>query len=773
MRTGAVPARRSTLVGRDRELAAIRDLALHGDGRLITLTGVGGVGKTTLALEVARTVGAELPDGARVIDLATLPVAAGPDALVVACLRNLGLAEQARAPIDVLVEHLEPRQTILVLDNCEHVGAVVGGLADRLLSACPYLRLLATSRVALRVRGEIVFAVEPLAVPDAAAPASRAHLAGVHSVDLFLLRARAADPGFALDDDNGAAIAGICRRLDGLPLAIELAAAHVGGLSATEIEARLGDAESLLRTDLLATPERHQTLEAALGWSHRLLSPDNQVLLRRLSIFVGGWTLEAAEAISSPDGAVPGIASGLTSLVEQSLVVREHEGPASRFRFLQPVAEFAARQLDTAGERAALALPHAEYYLALASRRQRGAFAQPTPDELDLIGKEYLNCIAAIRFAEAAGVAQIVLGYVAALASYWRQRGYLEDGIEHFEQAFVLAGPEPSFAREFASLVLADFQRLLGRLDIATRHADAALAIAEVLDDAEGRRTALAIHGDVAAAAADYEGARAWYEAAWPFVVAQPHPQATGYWHANVGFICLRDGELDEAGSHLEAALAALAETDLTWYTGRVHCWLGAVERRRGRLGEARGHLTRGLDDLVRYGARVDAIDGIEELARVALDERQPSKAASLLAAATALRDSMSLPPDRAVRGLLAADIDRAREALGPSAFAAAWGHGRGVSFEEVVRLPGAPALPATAGRDGRRPPRGSQLTRREREVAELIGQGLTNPQIAERLFISTGTVRGHVEQILGKLGLTSRVHVATWVVAQAEKPVT
>ena len=765
-------ARRSTLVGRDQDVTAVQDLALHSDGRLVTLTGVGGVGKTTLAFEVARTVLTRMPDGVRTIELATLPDTADRDRVVIAVLRGLGLAEQARPVIDVLVEHLEPRQALLILDNCEHVGAPVGDLVNRLLDACPYVRVLATSRAPLKVRGETVYPVPPLAIPEATPSPSVMRLAGVPAVELFLLRARAADPGFRLDDANASAVRGICRRLDGIPLAIELAAARVSGMAPAEIERRLGPGERLLATDIIETPERQQTLQAALDWSYRLLRPAEQALFRRLSIFAGGWTLAAAEAICMPDGDPAGVAASMTSLVEQSFVIRVHDTGSGRYRFLQPIADFAAQRLDEAGEREALVIPHAEYFLALAGQRKPGT-TQASADELDAIESDYANCLAGIRFAEAAGIAPLALGYAAVMTGSWRIRGYLQDGSEHLERALALAGPEPSFHRELMLLVWADIERLLGDYDAATRHADAGFAVAASLDEPAGKRTALAIHGDIAAARGDYEAARARYDEAWPFVEALPHPLATGYWQANVGYICLREGKVDEAGSHLESALASLAETEHTWYTGRVHCWLGAVERLRGRPSRARDHLTRGFEELVRYGARVDAIAGVEELARVALDQHDPARAAVLLAAASALRDSTALPPDETDRAAVNDDVERARDALGPVRFTTAWNHGREMSFERVADLASTPSVHPPSTSDDRQPPRGSQLTRREREVAELIGQGLTNPQIAERLFISPGTVRGHVEQILGKLGQTSRVQVATWVVAdRGAKPV-
>jgi non-specific serine/threonine protein kinase len=754
------------LIGRDRDLGMLRDLVLHGDGRLVTLTGVGGVGKTSLALEVVRTVADDLFEASWSIDLSATPGESDSGGVATRWVDALGLVHRAGSPVDVLVAHLRARAALVLVDNCEHVAQAVAELVDELLDACPYLRLVATSRVPLKVRGESVYAVRPLTVPDGE-PATGG-LGTVPAVALFVARAREADPDFRLDDHE-TPVAGICRRLAGLPLAIELAAAHVHALSPAEIEQRLAPEQGILASERLATSVRQVSLQATMDWSYGLLEPREQRLFRGLSVFAGGWTLEAAEAVFGGGG--DGVRSGLQHLVEQSLVVREASGAGSRFRFLEPVGEYAGVLLEGAGERAPLALAHAQYFLALAARREPGATA-PTAEQMNTVAADYPNCMAAIRFAEASGQGALVVALTATLGFLWRIRGNLHAGLAHLERALALAEPGPSRPQEVALLVLADLERIVGRPAAAMAHAMDGLAVAEGLDDPVGRRTALAIQGDVAAARHDYATAHARYQQAWR-VEAEPHPIAVGYWHANVGHILLREDRIDESATQLEAALAALAGTEETWYTGRVYCWLGAVERRRWHLPAAREYLARGLEQLLRYGDRVDAVAGTEELARVALAEADATTAATLLGATSALRDSMALPVED--REALAADLEMVRGAQPAAEFATAWARGRALSFDEVVALARAPSArpgggPSAGG--GRRTALVGQLTRREREVAELVAQGLTNPQIAERLFVSPGTVRGHVEHILGKLGLTSRVQVATWIVGAGEKPV-
>ncbi len=777
MRARAMPARRSSLIGRDHDLAAIGDLALHSDGRLVTLTGVGGVGKTTLGRAVGASLDDRFPDGVWPVDLAPLPDGADDDAVALACLTGLDLVEQARPTLDVVIEHLEPRQALLFLDNCEHVHPAVASVVNALLDACPYLRIVATSRTPLRVRGESVVRVQPLETPATRGGVAPASLASVPAVELFLLRARAADPTFELSDRNAAAVAALCRRLAGLPLAIELAAAHVKALTPAEIDERLGADSGLLATDTVGTAARQRSLDDTLEWSHRLLTPEQQALFRRLAVFAGSWTLEAAEAVcaigSEPGagGVEPGsIASGMGALVEHSLVVRDANTSPSRFRFLQPIAEFAARKLAASGEEAVLGIPHARYYLALAALRVPGPL-HATPPDLERIAADYDNCVAALRLAERAAVLPLVAGFVGALTEYWRIRGHLREGVPHLEALMALAGDAPTRPRGVAVAVLSDFERLLGQLEAAEDHARESIRISDVLGDNYSRRITRGLLAEALAARGDAVGARMAFEEARRILEEEPSPIALGFYHVGVGLIALRDGQrgLDEAYAHLCAAVELLQASGRTWYRGRSLVALGAVERRRGELDVARTHLADGFAELVAYGARVDAIETIEELGRVALDRGDGERAARLFGAASSLRDAMAVPGGPGVRAMITSDVDRIRAMLGAHAFADAWSDGRAMSFEDVARVASEPEASLAARR--RRPRRartstnGQALTRREQEIADLVARGLTNPQIADELFISPATARVHVERILGKLGLTSRVQVATWVV--------
>src|SRR4051812_21264153 len=360
-----LPADASSFVGRSRELTELESLLKRT--RLLTLAGTGGVGKTRLALELARRVEASYESGAALVELAAISDARlVPDA-VAAALDVRPLPEQQ--PVDAVIDFLARRTLLLVIDNCEHVLAATAAFADTLLRAAPQLTILTTSREPLGATGEVVFRVPSLDIPDPERPQPPERLADYEAVSLFVERAAAASPGYVLDEENADDVARICLRLDGLPLALELAAARLGALTTSAIAARLDDRFRLLRSGSHAAPTRQQTLTATLQWSHDLLEPDERVLLRRVAIFSGGFDLEADEEVCAADGIdAPEIADVLARLVEKSLVAVEDLGRRRRYRLLETVRIYARERLDDAGEVAALADRHARWALALAER---------------------------------------------------------------------------------------------------------------------------------------------------------------------------------------------------------------------------------------------------------------------------------------------------------------------------------------------------------------------------------------------------------------------
>jgi predicted ATPase/DNA-binding CsgD family transcriptional regulator len=749
-REPGLPARRARLIGRDAELAAISFILLHGDGRLVTLTGPGGVGKTVLGLEVARSLGAAIPDR-WLVELAAVTAEDHLDQVVCSAL---GLADPLRKPAELLVDVLSARNGLLVLDNCEHLLPALSQLVDRLLERCPELRILATSRRPLRVIGESVFLVPPLAT---AAKGNQAP-----AVELFVARAQASRADFELTADAALAVDAICRRVEGIPLAIELAAAQVATLTPTEIDERLGRDEVLPQVDRRG-PARQRTMEAALAWSLDALEEAERRLFHRLAIFVGGWTLGAAEQVCAVGDDPGSIHALLRTLVEHSLVVRSDQGAGTRFRFLAPIAEQASVRLAASGEEPALGLAHAQWSLATAARRDPGR-THASPADLDRIAFEYDNCVGALRWAERARLVPIVLGLDGALMEYWRVRGLLREGLGHLQLALTLVGPQPSPPRALILLGIANLGQQVGELDLGRSRVLQAIAETDASSQPIVHRTAFGVLGDIEADAGDFPAARAAYAEARRMLNAEPEATALGFWSANMGAIALRDGRVDEAGTFLDDARTWLAQGQPTWYSGHALALLGSVARRRGDLAAAQQWLGEALPELRRYGAIVELIDGLDEIGRVAFEQGDPERSVELLGAAEALRERTGRAADEGHRRELRELLDDIHGRLSTEAFSTAWQRGRALNLDEALAR--ATIRPATSAVQRGRPV-ADALTPRERQVAALVASGLTNAAIAGRLGISTGTARIHVERILDKLGFTSRVQIATWAMHQ------
>jgi non-specific serine/threonine protein kinase len=749
----SLPARRVHLVGRAAESESLRDRVLRGGGRLVTVTGAGGVGKTTLALEVARNLAPLMADGAALVDLASTH---DPEGVATACSTALGVTEQERPPIRVVAEHLAPRHFLLVLDNCEHLATEVAAFADRLLDDCPDLHILATSRVPLRVQGEAVFVLSPMPVPRDEEGADAAALAAISSVALFAERAGAASSEFTLADWL-APVASICRRLDGLPLAIELAAAQVCALTPDEIDRRLSD-DSGFRVDGGASADEPDTVRATLDWSLRLLTERERAIFRRLAVFAGGWTLEAAVWVCAAESDATDVPGAMVSLSESSLIFRDGHG--GRFRMLAPVREYAERLLVAAGEHTVIALRHAQFQLTLVGTREAD-WRVIWPDHLALIAAEHENALAALRFAEREGIAPLVLGLDTSLLLFWRIRGLLRTGRRRLEAALHVVGAQPTRERGLVLAGLTHYGQLLGDAVVAEQHGHEAERILESVGDAVGVRTVLGFLGDLASDRGDFALAGDLYARARTLIGGDDNALDIGFWHANIGRLAARQGDFVRAEDELDAARTHLAASP-GWYQAHVLVQLGALARQRGDLDRAGDLLTEALGYLRAYGASVEAIGCLQESAGVVVDRGDPYVAAMLFAAATRLRDQTGLAIDDAAGTRLARDVERARARLSSSDFTEAWSRGRQLTLEAAVAVA---TEPGEARRRAPGIPSGGMLTPRERDVAALVAEGLSNARIGEVLGIAQGTARIHVERILGKLGLTSRVQIATWVV--------
>jgi predicted ATPase/DNA-binding XRE family transcriptional regulator len=439
----ALPRPPTRLIGREDDVATLCDLLSQQDGHLVTLTGPGGTGKTHLALAVAPNLHSHFPDGVVFVDLSPL---IDPVRVLPTIASELGVRERGEEPVgQSLGRHLRDRRLLLVLDNCEQVLGMAPDLAA-LLAACPALTVLATSREVLRLRGEQEMPVAPLALPDPNVR-SLAALSQVPAVALFVERARSSDPTFTLTAQNVEAVVSICRRLDGLPLAIELAAVRSKVLPPPALNHRLTHSLSLLTGGARDAPARQRTLRHAIAWSYDLLEPQEQVLFRHLAVFVGGGTLEAAEAVASSD--VGDLLTGIASLVDASLLRQEKgEEGEPRFRMLETIREFGLERLEASGEESATRDRHTRYFRDLAERTNVAIVKTPTPELLDMIEREHDNLRTALMWSRDTGDHDTFLRLAGALAMFWYYRGYLNEGQRWLSQALETppddASPRPS-----------------------------------------------------------------------------------------------------------------------------------------------------------------------------------------------------------------------------------------------------------------------------------------------------------------------------------------
>ncbi|HSN21390.1 MAG TPA: adenylate/guanylate cyclase domain-containing protein, partial [Usitatibacter sp.] len=496
----------SSFVGREREMAEVRELLSRA--RLVTLTGMGGLGKTRLSLHVAAEVSGEFPDGVWLVELAPLRDERRVSQAVASAM---GVKEEpGHGLVEALERHVRERKLLLVLDNCEHLLAECALLAHRLLAASPNLRILASSREPLRVAGETTYAIPPLEVPPAGARTDARSLAGYAAARLFLERAGAARAGFVADEADAAAIADICRRLDGIPLALELAAARVRMLSAQAIAARLDDRLQLLAAGDRSAMPRQQTLRALIDWSHELLAPDERALFRRLAVFSGGWALEAAEAIAAgPPLSARDVLDVLARLVEKSLV--EHDAASERYRLLETVREYALERLEESGEAARTRDAHLRHFAAFAARAGAELFGADQAHGLARLDAERENLLAAHAWgAREGGDAHAAFEMLSAIKFYWLNRGLLQLGLRLYLE--LLARPEAlrrGPVRRRALYEAGQLRFYRGEYREARECLEESLSIARELGDAEAIARVLQPLGMSRLGEGDIEAARA------------------------------------------------------------------------------------------------------------------------------------------------------------------------------------------------------------------------------------------------------------------------
>jgi predicted ATPase/DNA-binding CsgD family transcriptional regulator len=780
-----LPAQPTPLLGRDGDLATLRDLLWRAGVRLVTLVGPGGVGKTRLALATAASLADDYADGVYVVDLAPIR---DPEQVPGVIARALGLREGVDRPAAVRVsEVLRDKDLLLILDNCEQILGIAP-FVGQLLGACPALVILATSRAPLRIRWERQFPVLPLAIPDPERLPPLAALAALPSVALFLDRARAAAPTFALTAANAPEVATLCARLDGLPLAIEMAAARIGLLSPRDLLDRLQERFSLLRAVVTDRPPRHQALRETIAWSHDLLRPDEQALFRRLAVFVCGCTLAAAEAVTSEWRMENGewkkssegelfsifhspfsILEGLSALLNNSLLRREEgvEGE-SRFVMLETIREYGAEQLAAHGESEVAGKRHAAYFLALAEAAEAELVGPQQQVWLARLEREYDNFRAALDWFAAHGDAEDCLRLAGALYRFWPVHGHVHEGRHWLLSA--LADSQAVVApavRAKAVTAVSDLAWIAGDYAGSAARATEALALHRGLGDQQGQLAALSILGNALRQLGERERARGLFaeELALGRTLGDVRSQALAL--GNLGGIALDSRELTLADKHYTESLALARATGDTRLTASALTFLGVIKVLLGERQGVEALLGEGLTLAQAIGNRRMLVLNLGGQAMLALASRQPVRAARLLGAAEALRSAEGLPLYPAERPFQERMIGQARAALGAAAFDARWDEGRGWTLDETVAYALAEAVPeAPAAASPPREP-AVALTRRERELLPWLARGLSNRAIAEELRIGARTVEMHVANLIGKLELENRAQVAAWAAAR------
>jgi non-specific serine/threonine protein kinase len=798
-----MPPELTSFVGREHEINAIRRLLATSP--LVTLSGAGGSGKTRVAAQVARRVADSFADGVYFVELASL----NDDSLVSrAVAAALNVRELPGHPLlQTLQDVARTSQVLLVLDNCEHLLDACARLVDGLLQVGTDLRVLATSRQPLKVAGEVTWPLAPLGHPDSSSPVAPVDLERFEATRLFVERGRARQPDFVPSQVDASAIVAICQRLDGLPLAIELAAARLPVLSCAQLAARLDDALPLLTTGTRTAPARQQTLRATVDWSHALLTPEERVVFRRLAVFAGGWSLEAAESICGDDGTTTSgtnVLDMLERLVDKSLVVSEDEAGERRFRFLETIRQYAAERLADAGEVDFMRDRHLQWSLAMVvGLVGDGTTVVTSLSAFARLAQERDNLRSAFRWSIDAAEIETGLALGAAMFQFWYVKGHYSEGIAWLRE--LLRHPKaqgPRLERLRALLGIGLLAVLYGRYAEAQEWLSECLLLADELGDLDQKSGALHFLGLLAHYRGEHVFARARYEQALAIQRQLGSKLDQAVMLVDLARMDLVIGDSAAAVAHGEEALSLARASNFPWGKAAAPQVLGRAAHDQGRLSRAR----RLLDSSVTLSRQMEYPQGVctslSALGLLAVDSgeasqardyfvealslaqragealsiamlieqlgglsaaRNPRRAVTLAGAAAAQRqilgaspsDPESTPKERArIEGWL----QDALSELGEPGFSAAWRAGQVLPVEEAIR-----EAASIQRNDVDAAPTRTHLSPRELQVAALVAQGCTNQQIAARLIFTEATAAKHVEHILRKLGFTSRVQIAAW----------
>ncbi len=800
-----LPAPMTSFVGREQEMIEVkRALAMT---RLLTLTGAGGSGKTRLALEVARDLVGSYTDGVRLVELAPLSEG-GLAAQEVANV--LGVQERPeQAIVDTLVEALAGKETLLVLDNCEHLVEEAARLVNTLLASCPRLRVLATSREPLAVPGEVNLAVPPLSVPGGTTNGGSTAdaLMRYDALRLFVDRARLRLLDFEVTGENARAVARVCRKLDGIPLAIELAAARMGALAVEQVAQRLEASLDVLKGASRTAATRQRTLRAPLDWSHDLLSEYERTFFGRLSVFAGGWTLEAAEIVCSGDGIErEDVLDLLGGLVDKSLVVAESAaGDAARYRMLEPIRQYAGGKLEASGESEEVHYRHGARFLALAEAAEP-ELAGPWQDSwVKRIEEDYDNMRAALSWALGGRNPRLGLRLASALRWFWEGDGHYDEGRGWLEKALAkdtresaatrakaldgvgwlafgqgdtdraeeaaeeglglnpAARTEPDVASSLRNM-LGNLARTRGDYERAIELFEKSLRLDREAGDTRALAWSLGGLADVSSDLGNHERAVRLYEESIALSRGSGYVSQLADNLVNLGWEYLLRGDHERATKLNEEVLALQRKRGLRAHRLYALDNLGWAAFLRGDYERAEAFLVESLDLCRELGVKLIAAENLDGLACVADASGEAKRAARLFGAGRTLHDAVGYRHTPAERALREPCISHSRSRLGEAAWEAAFAEGQQMTFEEAVEyaLNEEEPDPSTSPTSPMSPSDGptDNLTRREREVATLVARGLTNRQVARELSISERTAGNHVAKILRKLGLSSRAQI-------------
>jgi non-specific serine/threonine protein kinase len=766
-----LPLQLTSFVGRQQELAEVSRLV--ATTRLLTLIGAGGIGKTRLALQVAAEVLDRFSDGVWLVEFAPL---ADPLLVAQAVTSALGMREEAeRSVLATLADYLQSRQALLVFDNCEHLVAACAALAESLLRTCARLHIIVTSREALRLGGEMVWRVPSLSLPDPRQLPAFDRVTQFEAIQLFSERAATVEPGFTLTHQNAHAVAQVCHHLDGIPLAVELAAGRMNMFSVAQIAARLDERFRLLTVGSRTALPRQQTLRATVDWSYALLSEREQVLLQRLSVFAGNWTLEAMEAICAEETAQGGGEGGagadvlgvLTQLVNKSLVIAEEQDEEVRYRLLETIRHYAHEKLVDAGQVEEMCRRHWEWYLRLAEEAAPKLRGMEQGVWLNRLETEHDNLRAALGRLLSAGEGEIAARLAGALWQFWATHSHFSEGRHWLDAILANRRSLSTSAQSKVLLVAGELARWQGDYERARVLHAQGLTLHRTLGDNQGIAESLNYLGWVAVYQGDQEQAAKLCEESLALYRELGNKQGVASSLLGLSVVAQFRREYKRAAALCEESVTLRRELQDQSFLIYSLVNLTMATTLQGDYERAMQACREALAVSQALGHKNGLAFSLEAMAGIAGAQGQAERAAKLFGAGQALQDAIGTPLAPGLRVLYERVMMTTRDRLGEVAYAEIWAQGRAMPLQQAIAEAEQTSLSRQATSTRSAPIYPAGLSIREVEVLRLVAVGLTDAQIAERLVLSTRTVSTHLRSIYNKLGVNSRSAATRFTVEQ------